>query len=257
MNSLNYKDNNIDTNNNNNTTSLKSNSKSDDDTSPENVFILPPSKQKYDLCFKIIVIGNCGVGKTSLTYQAVQEKFSTAYHSTVGLDFFTMFLKIEDKIIKLQIWDTCGQEVYRSLVKNFYRDASLALMVYSIDDEKSFQDIDLWIKELKTCSNPDSKMILIGNKSDLENRQITYEIGKSFAKDYDFVDFLETSAKTGYNAKEVFIKSTKILYNNYKKYEEIKQEPSDGSYSSYTKRKPRYSRRLDVYKNISSGCCHS
>ena len=221
-------------------------------SSEDVISVLPESKLNHDLCFKIIIIGDSAVGKTSLVHQGVFEKFNPNYQSTVGLDFSTMYLKIEQKIIKLQIWDTCGQEAYRSLIKNFYRNASLALMVYSIDNKESFADIDLWIKELKSCSNPDSKMFLIGNKNDLENRQVTTEKGKNFAKSYGFVGFLETSAKTGFNAREIFIKSAQILYNDYKNYESNLQ--SSDSFSSYVKSES--SRRIRKKESKSAGCCY-
>ena len=256
MSSLNKTDNDKNEINDNNNENKKdaSNPNSNDDISSEDILVLPESKLNHDLCFKIIIIGNCGVGKSSLVNQGVLEKFSSNYQTTLGFDFFSMFVKIEDKIIRLQIWDTCGQEKYRSLIKNFYRNTSMALMVYSIDDKDSFKDIDLWIKELKICSNPDSQMILIGNKSDLENRQVTTEMGKKFAENYDFADFIETSAKTGFNAKKVFIESAKILYNDYKNYK--KRGKSNDSFSSYIKSDSSSLRSKDLDEATSFGCCH-
>lgn len=87
----------------------------------------------YDLSFKIIVIGDSGVGKSCLTMKAIKNFFEDCYSATVGFEFFTLTIKIQDKLIKLQIWDTCGQEIYRSLISSFYRNSSLAMMVYSID----------------------------------------------------------------------------------------------------------------------------
>lgn len=88
---------------------------------------------QYDLSFKIIVIGDSGVGKSCLTMKATKNYFEDFYSATVGFEFFTQTIKINDKLIKLQIWDTCGQEIYRSLISSFYRNSSLAMMVYSID----------------------------------------------------------------------------------------------------------------------------
>jgi GTPase SAR1 family protein len=79
-------------------------------------------------------------------------------------------VKLDDKVVKLQIWDTCGQEIYRSLITNFYRNSSLAVIVYAIDDRQSYQDIEVWLKDLKTYSNPDIKVFLIGNKTDMEEK---------------------------------------------------------------------------------------
>ena len=136
MSSLNKTDNDkneIDDNNNENKKDA-SNPNSNDDISSEDILVLPESKLNHDLCFKIIIIGNCGVGKSSLVNQGVLEKFSSNYQTTLGFDFFSMFVKIEDKIVKLQIWDTCGQEIYRSLITSFYKNSSLAIIVYSIDE---------------------------------------------------------------------------------------------------------------------------
>ena len=176
----------------------------------------------FDMCFKIIIIGNCGVGKSCLTKRIIKSKFEDGYKTTIGLEYYSMFIKINDKIIKLQIWDTCGQEIYRSLISNYYRKSSLAIIVYAINNEESFQDIDLWIKELKTMSSPDIKMVLIGNKIDLkEERKIKYDQGKELADYYGFDFFLETSAKLGDNVKLMFIKAARILYEDYLRYEDI------------------------------------
>lgn len=101
-----------------------------DDTTIE---VLSEDYSNYDLSFKIIVIGDSGVGKSCLTMRATKNLFDTNYNATVGFEFFTFNVKINNQVIKLQVWDTCGQEIYRSLITNFYRNSSLAIMVYSID----------------------------------------------------------------------------------------------------------------------------
>lgn len=98
-----------------------------------NVEILGEDYSTYDLSFKIIVIGESGVGKSCLTMRATKNLFDSNYNATVGFEFFTFNTKINNQVIKLQVWDTCGQEIYRSLITNFYRNSSLAIMVYSID----------------------------------------------------------------------------------------------------------------------------
>jgi small GTP-binding protein len=95
--------------------------------------VLPEDYSNYDLSFKIIVIGDSGVGKSCLTMRATKNLFDTNYNATVGFEFFTFNVRINNQVIKLQVWDTCGQEIYRSLITNFYRNSSLAIMVYSID----------------------------------------------------------------------------------------------------------------------------
>ena len=172
-----------------------------------------------DLSFKIIVIGNSAVGKSSLVNRATKNIFLPDYNTTIGFDYCSFYIKYDYKVIKLQIWDTCGQEIYQSLITNFYRNSSLAIMVYAINNRKSFDNLDNWLKELKKESNPDAKTILIGNKVDLEKeRAVSYEEAEKYSKDYNFTSFFETSAKTGFNAQKVFINAAITLYEDYIKY---------------------------------------
>ena len=175
---------------------------------------------KYDFSFKMIVIGDAGVGKSCLTNRASKNKYTSDYSPTVGFEFLTFATNVDGKLVKLQIWDTCGQEVYRSLITNFYRNASLAMLVYAINSRDSFLHINQWLKEVRIQSHPDVKIILIGNKKDLENeRNVTYEEAQRFKEENQILYFEETSAKTGINAKEVFTEAAKILlkeHNNYR-----------------------------------------
>ena len=173
---------------------------------------------QYDLSFKLIVIGDTSVGKSCLTMKATKDYFENYYSPTVGFEFFTFNCKIEEQNIRLQIWDTCGQEEYRSLIQNFYRNASLAILVYAIDNKESFKNLEVWLNEIKIQGNPDVKIILIGNKADLEEkREVPTEKGKAFFKDHNLSLFLETSAKTGFNVQEIFINSAKMLYEEHNK----------------------------------------
>ncbi len=181
--------------------------------------ILGEDYPTYDLSFKIIVIGNSGVGKSSLSIQAARHTFAENYFATVGVEFFTMNIKLQNKVIKLQIWDTCGQEIYRSLISNFYRNSSLAVIVYSITDSSSFDSIDNWVKELKANSSPDIKVFLIGNKIDLEDqRVVSTEQGKMLQNDYNLDLFVESSAREGHNTEYIFAQAAKVLYDDYVKY---------------------------------------
>ena len=181
--------------------------------------ILGEDYPSYDLSFKIIVIGNSGVGKSSLSIQAARHTFAENYFATVGVEFFTMNIKLDNKVIKLQIWDTCGQEIYRSLISNFYRNSSLAIIVYSITDSSSFDSIDTWVKELKSNSSPDIKVFLIGNKTDLEDqRVISTDQGKMVQNDYNLDLFVESSARDGHNTEYIFAQAAKVLYEDYVKY---------------------------------------
>ena len=208
---------------------------------------------KSDLTFKLIVVGNPSVGKSCLSLQGTTGKFEDAYVATVGFDFYSFFAKIDNQLIRLQIWDTCGQEGYRSLVQNFYRGTALAILVYAINDIKSFNDVQQWVKQLKAYSNPDVKMFLVGNKNDLENeRKISEEEGRKCCKDLDFYCFYETSAKTGFNSKEVFIKAVKLLYINYRKYNSG-QPSSDANKKSGNKKLGK--ELLDKERKKKKECC--
>ena len=200
------------------------------------------SGDKYDINFKIIVIGNSGVGKSCLTLKATQDIFKEDFASTIGFQFFSFHVKINDKIFKLQIWDTCGQEIYRSLITNFYRSTALAIICYSVNDRKSFEEAEIWLKQVKMNSDPDCKVFLIANKIDLPNREVTSEEGMKYKKDNDFECYMETSAKTGVNVRELFVNCALALYKELPKYmkeremklsqqfnlnEDIKTEESD------------------------------
>ena len=193
--------------------------------------ILPETNNKYDLTFKIIIIGDSGVGKSCLTQMATKNNFESNYQTTIGFEFFVLNIKIGDKIIKLQIWDTCGQEIYRSLISNFYRNASLAIMVYSVTDRKSFENLDLWYKELRTNSTSQINVFLIGNKIDLEEeREVKTEEGETYKEKYELIKFIESSAKSGFNALNIFIQAAKLLYDEY--LQENKNKMVNDSYNN-------------------------
>jgi len=189
------------------------------------VELLPEDYAQYDLNFKIIFIGDSGVGKSCLTSKAVKNNFEEYYQATVGFEFLTFNMKIDKTVVKLQIWDTCGQEIYKSLISNFYRNSSLAIIVYSIDSKESFEHAEAWLNELKNQANPDVRIFLVGNKADLEElRQVSKEEGIKYKNEKNLDVFMETSAKTGYNARNVLIEATKLLYKDYLKYSEIEQK---------------------------------
>ena len=209
---------------------------------------------EFDLSFKVIVIGNSAVGKTCLTTKATKDIFLDNHQSTIGFEFFSFMIKIDNKIIKLQIWDTCGQETYRSLISNFYKTSSLAFILYSITDKKSFDDIEKWVKELRTNCSPDIKIILIGNKNDLEEyRIISKSEGENLCKKFGFEYFIETSAKTGNNAKEIFVKSAMILYKDFLKYYKSGRNFSTSSKSTYINSRNKSKNENSILKKYSNG----
>ena len=187
--------------------------------------MLPEDYPQYDLSFKLIFIGDSSVGKSCLTSKAVKNNFEEYYQATVGFEFLTFNMKVNDKVIKLQIWDTCGQEIYKSLISNFYRNSSLAVLVYAIDNKESFNHTENWLNDLKSQANPDVRIFLVGNKADLEEeRKVSKEEGEKYKEDQHLDLFMETSAKTGHNARNVLVEAAKILYKDYLKFDENNKE---------------------------------
>ena len=183
-----------------------------------NIELLPEDFAQYDISFKIIVIGDSGVGKSCLTTQAVRNNFEEFYTATVGFEFLTFNMRINNNVLKLQIWDICGQEVYKSLISNFYRNSSLALILYAINNRDSFQHAETWLNDLKNQANPNVRVFLVGNKSDLENERVVSKEEGEKSKDEKKLDrFFETSAKTGENARSALLEEAKLLYKDYLK----------------------------------------
>ena len=192
--------------------------------------------QKFDLSFKIILLGDIFVGKTSLILNATKNIFEENYRPTIGFEFYFYFLIIKRKRIKLEIWDTCGQEAYRSLITSFYKSSSFAIMVYSIDSKDSFNNMEIWLNEIKAKSNPNIKIALIGNKCDLEDKRIVKkEDGEKFSNDNDLSFFMETSAKTSFNAKKLFNEVGKILLEEYNSImdRQLSPSPCDKSFTTF------------------------
>ena len=170
----------------------------------------------YDLSFKVIIIGDSGVGKTKLLNKAINKKNDIEYSATFGFEYASYNIKINDKVCKLQIWDTCGQENYKSLILNFYHNSSLIILIYSIDNKLSFQNVENWNNEIVNNCRNDIKKILVGNKIDLENeREISFNDGLEYAKKNNFDYFFESSIINGINVDNIFIKSSILLFDDY------------------------------------------
>jgi small GTP-binding protein len=182
--------------------------------------IMPEDTPIHDISFKLIAIGDPGVGKSCLTMKATKNIFENDYSPTIGFEFYTFIIKIKEKIIRLQIWDTCGQEVYRSLINSFFRNSSLAILIYGINNLKSFKNLEFWLNDIKMNSNPDIKIFLVGNKKDLEEkREVPIDKAKTFYKEHNLHYFLETSAKTGFNVQKLLIRAAIVLYEESKNLE--------------------------------------
>ena len=161
-------------------------------------------EENYDLIFKLVLIGDSGVGKTNILSRYISNEFSLATQSTVGVEFGSKIIKKNDKLIKLQIWDTAGQERYKSITSAYYKGSKGALVVYDISRNATFENVDKWIGELKANGSEDVLIMLVGNKSDLEDkRQVQTEEVKKKAEQYK-IAFCETSALDGKNIDHAF-----------------------------------------------------
>lgn len=167
----------------------------------------------YQYLFKYIIIGDTGVGKSCLLLQFTDKRFRTDHDLTIGVEFGARLIQIDGRQIKLQIWDTAGQESFRSITRSYYRGAAGALLVYDISRRDTFVHLSRWLEEVRQNSNPYMTIILVGNKSDLERREVTFQEGQDFARQNNLI-FLETSAKTAQNVEEAFILTARKIYEN-------------------------------------------
>jgi Ras-related protein Rab-2A len=167
---------------------------------------------EFEYVFKYIIVGESCVGKSSIMTQFVDNKFNYSHEMTIGVDFSSRMININNKNYKLNVWDTAGQESFRSITRAYYRSSAAVILVYDITNYKTFIALDKWIREINyniTASNP--PMILIGNKCDLDaKREVTYDQGKDFA-DRNKMLFIEVSARQRINIEEAFIELTKVL----------------------------------------------
>ena len=174
---------------------------------------------------KLIVVGNQGTGKSCILNRFVNETFEENYQATIGLDFQSKNITIHDQDVRLIIYDTAGQEKFRSLIPMYIREAQIILLVYDISDKDSFDAMPNWIQEVKEVLNKEVVFALIGNKMDLESqRKVSYEEGKKLAEKNNFV-FQEVSAKTGKNFENLFeVQIFETVYNKFRKEFEKREE---------------------------------
>lgn len=180
--------------------------------------------QIYDYMYKILIIGNSSVGKTSVLFRYADDSFTSAFVSTVGIDFKVKTVFRHEKKFKLQIWDTAGQERYRTITTAYYRGAMGFILMYDITNEESFNSVQDWITQIKNYSLNVYEVILVGNKCDMEDeRVISYDRGKQLAEQLG-VPFFESSAKENINVKVVFEQLVDMIRD--KMSESLDNDPS-------------------------------
>lgn len=171
----------------------------------------------YDKLFRYIIVGDMAVGKSCILLQFTDNKFRVQHELTIGVEFGAKTIELNNKTIKIQIWDTAGQEQFQAITRTYYKGAIGALLVYDITRRDTFTHVTKWLEEVKSNSSKNICVILIGNKKDLEDkRQVTFEEGESFARENGLM-FLETSAKTAFNVVEAFNLSAQAILNNIEK----------------------------------------
>ncbi|KAJ8753394.1 hypothetical protein K2173_019793 [Erythroxylum novogranatense] len=209
----------------------------------------------YDYLFKLVLIGDSGVGKSNLLSRFTRNEFNLESKSTIGVEFATKSLSIDSKVIKAQIWDTAGQERYRAITSAYYRGAVGALLVYDVTRHATFENAARWLKELRDHTDPNIVVMLIGNKSDLRHlRAVSTEDGKAFSEK-ESLYFMETSALDATNVENAF---TEILTQIYKIVSRRAVEGGgDGSSSTVPSKGETINVKQDasVLKRI--GCCSS
>jgi small GTP-binding protein len=168
----------------------------------------------YSYLFKYIIIGDTSVGKSCLLLQFTDNRFKADHDLTIGVEFGSKNVQISEKEVKLQIWDTAGQENFRSITRSYYRGAAGALLVYDITRRDSFTHVQTWLEEARQHGNENMVVMLVGNKCDMDSKRVVpTEEGMRFARENDCL-FIETSAKTAQNVDEAFENTARTIYQN-------------------------------------------
>lgn len=161
--------------------------------------------------YKVVFLGDQGTGKTSIIKSFMYGSFDQSYAATIGIDFLSKTMYLDDRTVRLQIWDSAGQERFRSLIPSYIRDSSVAVVVYDISNRTTFANVPRWIEDVRAERGTDVVIMLVGNKTDLvDKRQVSVEEGERRARE-EGVLFVETSAKAGYNVKTLFKKLATAL----------------------------------------------
>eukprot|EP01015_Nassula_variabilis_P027663 TRINITY_DN5701_c0_g1_i1.p1 TRINITY_DN5701_c0_g1~~TRINITY_DN5701_c0_g1_i1.p1 ORF type:complete len:248 (+),score=14.16 TRINITY_DN5701_c0_g1_i1:67-810(+) len=217
-----------------------------------------------EILFKIIIVGDACVGKSSILNQFIKKSFSKDYNLTIGVEFASTHVNIGGQRIKLQIWDAAGQETFKSIVKSFYRKAGAVFLVYNVFNRESLDSVASWYKEAKETANERMVSVLIGNQTDrqsAEERKVSYEDGIQFQKEHGITIFYETSAKSGDNVQTVFHETTRLIYQRFLDEENL--EGTQYTSLNLNKRKDNYSSipldkkhlNQELPQQQKKGCC--
>lgn len=199
-----------------------------------------------DMVFKGIVIGEAGVGKSCILHRLVSDEFKDDYEVTIGAEFSSVIAKVRGRNIKLQVWDTAGQENFRSMIRVFYKGSHAAFLVFDITRAESFENLEEWVEDIKDNALPNAKILLLGNRKDEESsRQVSSEKAKELCDRLELTGYYETSAKSGEGVREVFADIARMLYMNMGDREAITVDGVDAAQGA----------RLSTVAEKKSGCC--
>ncbi|KAI4304422.1 hypothetical protein MLD38_039936 [Melastoma candidum] len=211
------------------------------------------AEDDYDYLFKIVLIGDSGVGKSNLLSRFTRNEFSLESKATIGVEFATRSLNVDGKVIKAQIWDTAGQERYRAITSAYYRGAVGALLVYDVTRNSTFENVERWLRELRDHTDPNIVVMLVGNKADLRHLlAVSTEDGKSFAE-RESLCFMETSALEATNVDNAFAEVLTQIYHI------VSKKALEASENANSSAFPSKGEKIDVSKDVSDikrgGCC--
>jgi len=204
---------------------------------------------------KIVLLGDTGVGKTSIALRFTQDTFQTRTNPTIGASFLMKNMQVEDTKIKLQIWDTAGQERFRAITRGYYRGAVGALIVYDITKAQSFKNVEKWLQELSEHADNDIVIMLVGNKTDLKaSREVATEDAKKFAQKSNLL-YIETSALDGENINQAFQQTISAIYEKKKPTPGTKNDAATGGSGGPGKGQVIKPSAADPAPAPKKGCC--
>jgi small GTP-binding protein len=217
-----------------------------------------PTQDDYDYLYKVVLIGDSGVGKSNLLSRFTRNEFNLETKSTIGVEFATRSIQTEGKTIKAQIWDTAGQERYRAITSAYYRGAVGALLVYDIAKYSTFKNVERWLTELRENADRNIVIMLVGNKSDLRHlREVPTEEAKQFAQKHN-LSFIETSALDSTNVELAFQNILTEIYHIMSRpppTDEGGQHDTGKQQLDENRKKVDLKAQTDPNKKTDSGCC--